>query len=522
MRKYILQISIAVAAILLLATIAVGITGFRTAKEVAQTSPLLSYNLQGNFSHQAYGYRSTGTLCATCGETELVYFPKIIDSVTGSYTYELISKETVSDVKAQVQISVTLSWLGYWSKQMEVLPAQELSGNKITFPLDINGYMELAQTIADELGFKEVSSIDMVLTAAVHTEANVGGAVIAEDFVQTSTATISDLTLKWQIPLDLAAKGYQANKAYEQRGLFGYAIALLPNTLMGEVTLTSPSPAVKILHKLDLSDGYQPDEIANMNIDFVYNLAGDNPVSGVVHEVSASAILSNIDGEQVLFPLLAKQQFTEDFSVRLPIDVTLLYDVINQMENTTDNAFDAKYNLMIKVDVHTTATEPGTINENLSAILPLTLSSSNLAVGDVTGNAKTGSLTRTELIPNETRSTILMLSLSLLCLTVIAGLWVAWNFWERHHRPSQIYALWDDTRAAMEKNKDIMVNVTELPATTEAEKVTRLASLSELVKLADSLLKPVLHVNDTERHTFCVIDGAARYEYFIIEPPSNK
>jgi hypothetical protein len=78
------------------------------------------------------------------------------------------------------------------------------------------------------------------------------------------------------------------------------------------------------------------------------------------------------------------------------------------------------------------------------------------------------------------------------------------------------------TRQTMDKHKDIFVTVAELPSIIETERITRLDSLAELVKLADSLLKPVLHRNDTERHTFCVIDTTARYEYFIIEPPSRK
>jgi hypothetical protein len=44
-----------------------------------------------------------------------------------------------------------------------------------------------------------------------------------------------------------------------------------------------------------------------------------------------------------------------------------------------------------------------------------------------------------------------------------------------------------------------------------------------LVKLADALLKPVLHLKHDQTHVYCVIDGAVRYIYAIIEPlPKGK
>lgn len=521
MRKNIIYIGMA--ALCLLATIIVSISAFRTPREVEKTSALLSYNLQGNFSHQAYGYVSTGDeICVACGETDLIYFPKIISAINGAYTYEFVSEETVSDVKTQVQISAVLTRPGYWSKALVLVPSQELSGPSVTFPLDTNGYLALANTISGELGLGNVSSLNMVLTARVQTEATVGGKVVTDDFVQTCELTVSNTTMEWARPLDLSRKGYQSGKTYEQRGGFGYSITLLPNTLLGATTLTSPAPGIKILRKLDEASSYQSDTIDNMNINFIYNLAADATVSGITNEVQASVVLSNIDGAQVAFPSLPAQKYEGDFTARIPLDVALLYDVIKKMENTTTNDFQMTYNLLVKVDVHTTATEPGAIDEQISTILPMKLTAGNLTVEAATGGTKTGTLTETVMVSNSTRSTMMMVSLSLLCLTIVAGLWAGWEFRESRRERSVIHELWETTRQAMEKHKDIFVNVAELPSTTETERITRLDSLSELVKLADSLLKPVLHRNDTERHTFCVIDIAARYEYFIIEPPSRK
>ena len=46
-------------------------------------------------------------------------------------------------------------------------------------------------------------------------------------------------------------------------------------------------------------------------------------------------------------------------------------------------------------------------------------------------------------------------------------------------------------------------------------------SLAELVKLADALLKPVLHMKHDLADVYCVIDGTVRYMYTAVEPPSK-
>jgi hypothetical protein len=61
-----------------------------------------------------------------------------------------------------------------------------------------------------------------------------------------------------------------------------------------------------------------------------------------------------------------------------------------------------------------------------------------------------------------------------------------------------------------------------LPAVAEGERTTPVDSLEELVKLSDALLKPVLHQVEGAKHNFCVIDGTVRYEYSVLERPSNS
>jgi hypothetical protein len=515
-------IYVTLTAIILLATIIVAISGFSTPSQIEKTETLVSYNLQGTFSNQPYGYQSlSSTVCLTCGETDLVYFPKIISAATGSYTYEFLSEEKVSNVKTNVQISAIVTQAGYWSKELVLLPSQAMTGTSVTFPLDTNGYLVLANNISDELGLGKVSSVNVTLTANVQTDATIGGAVVKDNFTQTCEITLSSTIMKWTRPLDLSRKGFQASKAYEQRGNFGYTLTLSSNQLFGAATLKSPSPPVRNLRKLTEATSYQSDKIDKMEVNFAYSLAAEEKVSGINNEVSASVVLSSADGEQAVFPLLTAKQFPGDLTVKLPIDVDLLYDIIRKMENTTANDFDATYTLLVRVNVHTVATTPGAIDEKISALLPIKINASGLVIEEATGNAKTGSVTETTLVSNSARSTILMIALSLLALTLVMGLWTGYQIWESRREPSIINDLWESTQQTAEKHKGIIVNVAELPEPAETEKVTQIGSLAELVKLADSLLKPILHQKDAERHVYCVIDGMARYVFMTMEPLSS-
>ena len=403
-----------------------------------------------------------------------------------------------------------------------MVPSQTMTGSTVTFPLDIKGLLDQASAISDELGLGKEVNATVYLTASVHTDATVGGAAVQDDFVQTCQFALAPTVMRWSLPLDLAVKGYQSGEAYEQHGDFGYSFALLPNQLTGAATLDSPAPAVRAVRKLTAANSYASNSITNLDINFTCNLASADAIGGVKNQVDASAVLSNPDGQQVVFPFIKGQSFSGDVNVKLPIDVALLYDVINKMENTTGNNFDTTYNLAVQVNVHTTADTPGTMDDKISAVLPMTIDASGISIGDATGNMKTGTISSTTMEPNSGRSMLLWVTWSLLALTVVMGLWTGYSIWESRRQPSLISELWNEARKTADKSKGIFVSVAEIPPPAANDKVLQMSSLTELVKLADALLKPVLHLKHEQSHVYCVIDGAVRYMYAIIESPAKE
>jgi hypothetical protein len=511
-------IALGITIVLLIVSIIVALMGFTTPGTVSQTSTLVSYSLQGSFSEQVFGYPPEKDSCPTCPD-DLIYFPKVIGSTTGSYTYEFLSDETVSNVKTTVQISAVVTRTGYWSKTLVLVPSQTLTKKTITFPIDTNEYLELAKTISEELGLGAPSAIDISLIASVNTEATVGGVVVKDNLTQTCELTASATVMNWSEPLDLSRKGYQLNKAYEQRGSFGYTITLIQNSLYEQTVLKSPTAPVPVLRQLNAAANYKSDVIDRMNVSFTYNVVADNPFTDISNVVKADAILSNPDGNQVVFPLLDSKEFSGDLTVNLPIDVALLYDIIKKMENTTENDFDIAYSLVVKVNVGSTASSPGAIRETISAILPVTLTADNFSIGAVTDNTKTGTITSTTQVENKTRSSLLLAALSLWCLTLLAALWLVYQYMEKQRARSIVHELWESTQETANSHKDVIVDVVELPPSSETDRVSQINSLPELVKLSDSLLKPVLHQKEGDKHTYCVIDGVTRYVFIIIEPP---
>ena len=149
--------------------------------------------------------------------------------------------------------------------------------------------------------------------------------------VQTKKSHILK-TIKWETPLDVIQKGYKSETVYEQRGRFGYEYILSPNTLFGATTLMSPLPEIRTLRKLPTSSAYGSDTIGSMDVNLSYSLASEEAIGGVNNKVDANVILSSLDGDQVVFPIMADEEFPGDFTIKLPIDVDLCYNLINKME----------------------------------------------------------------------------------------------------------------------------------------------------------------------------------------------
>jgi hypothetical protein len=95
-------------------------------------------------------------------------------------------------------------------------------------------------------------------------------------------------------------------------------------------------------------------------------------------------------------------------------------------------------------------------------------------------------------------------------LVLLGFLFVGWS---TIHARLPMFWIEEEALRAKKKYKNVIVDVTELPPIKGEEAVIPFGSVDELVKAADSLLKPVLHQVVADKHIYCVIDGSTRYEY---------
>lgn len=498
---------------LLIAAIVVGVFSLRAPRERETEVTHVTYDLKGDFTQQAYG-----VITSTEKQANPVHFNNIIDLVTGTYAYEFRSVELSSRVKEKIQISAFVTHPGLWEKEVVLLPTQEVSSPAtVQFPLDIASFLKLAEEIDTELGFSS-SSPTVILKATVFTETGVGK--FNDVFTQTCTMIITPIMLEWQRPFNLSRRGAWDGFVYEHTGLFGYSIALKPNLLFTQTTIDSEPLQPVILTKLRQAIYYRSSEIKTLEVTFDYKLSADQELSQVTHDVVANAsLITGAEGEAQVFSLIPQQQVAGDVNLLLPLDIDLYYSIIESIENVAREDIANTYDLVVNTEVQTNATSGNDkINETVSATLTLKLEPDRVVWPDDTAITRRGTIMAKEVEPNPDRSMLTMIALALGLMALAIGLWTGWLFWESRSRKIALNPRWEADQEIISKHKATFVNVVAMPPTPDPARITILDSLDELVKLADSLLKPVLHtIEKADTHLYSVIDGLTKYEYRVNE-----
>ena len=513
------QILLVITGLLFIGAIIGVVMGFSIPTEKEEQVTHLTWDLEGTFDHQAYGEPSP--------DKELSnprYFNKIIDSIEVRFSYQFLPEEPATDVTEEMTITAVLDCRD-WQKEVELVPRQEKKGDfTISFPLDTAPLLQVAANISEELGVSRCSP-DIILTATVHTVAQTAAGVLEDDFVQTARVKLSGPTLEWDRELALSQIGYTRGFRYEHRGNFSYAISLKPNILFGAITVEPETLPPGVPVALKQEDSYDSETIDSIDGTFTYKFTSDGTLKNVVNEVEVTATLGKEGDWQETFVLVPKSQQTDDFSLTFPLDVPLFYAIIKSVEKETGiSTF--SHDLIVTTNVHTVAqSDFGPIDEALTQSLTVKLETNQVVWPEAAPETKSGSIEETLTTSNPAAGTAKMGSLGALGVTAVIFLYTIWSYWE--YRRRRISRLEADDIQVKGKHQDLVVDVEKLPDTTDEETLIELGSLDELVKVAESLLKPVLRLAEPERHIYCVIDGMARYQYVSlaeepIAPPSTE
>jgi hypothetical protein len=265
-----------------------------------------------------------------------------------------------------------------------------------------------------------------------------------------------------------------------------------------------------------------------MDATFYYRFQSDKPARNITTEATITATVEAPQLWSKQFPL----KYTEsggDFDLTFPVDLAgYLQFIDNVRTETSVTPASNVYNITLTADVHITAeTAFGPIDKVFTQTLRGALRAGVLTWDEELTKTEPGSIKQTVLVPNPDKLLGLSVNEARIIFPVATGvffillLYLSSLIYMRR-KPAEIPSIVREARRARKKYKGVISDVVELPAVRVGETVITFNSLAELATAADALLKPVLHLAEADKHTYCVIDGSIRYEYVSkLEPSDN-
>ncbi|MBI4328846.1 MAG: hypothetical protein HY685_03160 [Chloroflexi bacterium] len=459
-----------------------------------------------------------------------VFFTKIVDTMSVSYRYELLAQDL--NAQSAAQITAVLENPGLWQKEVVIVPLATYTGPfSIDIPLDIAALQSTAAKINQELGIPGGVK-QFLLKATVRTSAQTASGAREADFVQTTRLIPDTATLTWQRGLTKSEMATWDGVSYEQKGKFDYAIRLKDNILFGPITLrpdeegiagegqgtegplpgtvlTSPAASADALEPLAVAKTYQKNSVERIDVKFDFPFTADPPASSLTQEVEITGVLKGTSWQETL-TLVPPTPLSKDFTVAFPLDLPLLYAIIdfNQRQHPEPAA---AWDLILSARVHAKAnTAFGPIDDQLTQPLTLKMSSTEIAWPDATPQVKEGDIHRTALQPNNSASAARMGSLGVTGMVGVALAFVGWHYVEARRR--RLSELESEALQLRGKYKELLLDVQDLPQRKDGTLV-ELNSMEAVIKTSEALLKPVLHITRPTKHTYAVLDDAIWYVY---------
>jgi len=492
---------------------------------------LVNYQHQGEFDYRVYiqpGYifnppptKLPEVIAEEAEEERPQYFVILIDNIEVSFDYVFTPDYPSSLTSSDVYIVAIIEGPSGWQK--EVLLESDSGDDRLTvsFPLELDDFDDIIDDVEEELEISDYTEeyiYDLVIEARVAVSTYTGKEWLDDTFVQQMEISVGRNTLTCDNELNLVQRGYYWGRyggfSYKHTGNFGYSIWLDEDKtkLYGTgVTKLSPEP-----YQPPLIISRSPDEVYFLRLidimksSFSYRFICDQLLTGLVEEVEVTAVLEYPDMWKKVFTLVPETQKSGDFVLDFPLDISYFSRLIDVIREEIGMGAPT-HNLIINARVHTMAqTQFGPIDEVFTHTLSGALGTTTITWGEEVENSEPGTIESTRTVTDPDVPKYRLWSRVLLGIFLFIFLFVAWHaIWAR----PTMSKLAEEAFRAKKKHKNVIVDITNLPAAKREQVVIPVGSLEELIKAADSLLKPVLHQAQADKHTYCVIDGLTRYEY---------
>jgi len=492
---------------------------FSTPVETTERVTRASYLQQGQFSPVLHLTPGTAhSPSAKEGRISSAIFMKLVDSIGLSYSYEFSPAESVEQVRVEVVAVVETPDL--WRKELVLVPKAVHPGAFVVdFPLNLEDIKELIQAVEEEIGFRGASH-KLTVVARVRTFATVEGKPMDEELVQTlEVPQWEGNTLEFGRDQSTTEVGAAGTTPYRHHGRFDYRVKLLPNTLFGQVTMTSRESSRSPVPVPPGSS--QPIDSAEWaEVGFSYKFESEEPAVGFDGDVSVSALLHDPETKwSASLVSISDTMDGKEYTVALPVDLDRVTELIEAARTEHGPALAPK--LTIEADAGISFEVDGeSINEMFSQSVDVKLAGGTVQWGEKFVQTKQGSRTETvvtahpEVLTRRLYSTAVagVFGLVLLFIGGWYGVSVVRRILAERAMPARKLG------KVEKKRKDVMVDIDEVPVLGAEDKVIRVSSLEDLARVSDTFFKPILRrppTDSSEPQAYYVLDGSVRYEYLF-------
>lgn len=310
--------------------------------------------------------------------------------------------------------------------------------------------------------------------------------------------SLNNLIQAFQIPDTIEEKVSIAG--YEQKSSFNYVVILKPSSLYDTSTLgPGKTYFTEIVDRIDTL--------------FLYEFRSDQPV-GISGNYEVTAIVRTELWEKN-FTVVPEKDFSgTSFNVSLPLTLTPYNEVVSSIGNEIGvQAKEPKLELLYKINT-TVIADDKQVKETLTTTVIIPLQKKSFEIGGDLSSSKPGSIMKTEQVlqENVVKNRIYSSAVTILILLIFL---LVRSRTENIHL--EINKMEEKIAKIQKKYGDWIADVKKLPKFTQEQIFIPLKSMEDLIKVAEELGRPVIHVRHGGNHYYCILDGQTCYEYTIAQ-----
>lgn len=305
---------------------------------------------------------------------------------------------------------------------------------------------------------------------------------------------------------------------YQHLGIYNYTAQLKPNLVYNKTTLTPGEGPVylRITESINFSFTYTFQSSKQANANITYSISQNIQSTKWTKQLNTTTETTiSTTGNNIEIPI----------DTIPPISVNTIQSLAAQLDQEI-GVYSSEYNATITIKIQATAqTTEGTINEQFNPTLTLTFKrgTGEGDIIDIRGieNTKTGAKTQQITIYNDWVLNQRYASYGLTAAAIIGMAFTGLLYMKA--KPTKPGRPEKYLEEIIEPYEDIIAEVIQEPAYKTPLTTIQMKSMEDLVKIADNLARPIIHLEKTgNNHAFYVIDETTRYEYTITAPTKEE